>query len=275
MGYIYKIINDVTDKVYIGKTTQTVEKRFKEHKRRSIYNDKYHLYRAMRKYGVEHFFIEEIEECPSEVLSDRERYWIDYYDSYNNGYNMTVGGDGNLLYNYKEVANKYLELKSEKETMAYFGCSFAVVQKACKEYNIKIQRGNTKEFWESEIGQEKKRKLSILMKNRPKKPVSEETRKKISKNKREWYKNNLPPSLGKKATLETRKKQIQNSGMAKKVICLETKKVYSSALQASKDVGLKSSSGISQCCAKRGKTARKLHWAFYDEDSIERGDCYQ
>lgn len=113
------------------------------------------------------------------------------------------------------------------------------------------------------------------MKNRPKKPVSEETRKKISKSKKEWYKNNLPPSLGKKATLETRKKQIQNSGMAKKVICLETKKVYSSALQASKDVGLKSSSGISQCCAKRGKTAGKLHWAFYDEDSIERGDCYQ
>lgn len=266
MGYIYKITNDVTNKVYIGKTTSAIEKRYKEHIKQSKYNNKYHLYRAMNKYGLEHFHIEEIEECLSDKLSEREKYWIKYYDSFKNGYNMTMGGDGNLIYNYKEIANKFLELKNEKKTAIFFECSPSIVQKACVEYNIEIPKGSTKEFWESKEGQIKKEKLSNYMKNRSKKPVSEEARRKMSLSKKEWYKNNASKSIGRKASLETRKKLIDNSGMAKKVICLETKEIYSSALQAAKSIGLKSSSGISRCCAGQAKTAGKFHWSFYDPD---------
>ncbi len=183
-----------------------------------------------------------------------------------NGYNMTMGGEGNLIYNYKEIANKFLELKNEKKTAAFFECSPSIVQKACAEYNIEIPKGSTKEFWKSKEGQIKKEKLSNYMKNRPKKPVSEEARRKMSLSKKEWYKNNASKSIGRKASLETRKKLIDNSGMAKKVICLETKEIYSSALQAAKSIGLKSSSGISRCCAGQAKTAGKFHWSFYDPD---------
>jgi hypothetical protein len=50
----------------------------------------------MRKYGIDNFNIEVIEECPEEDLILREAYWISYYDSYKNGYNMTEGkGEGN------------------------------------------------------------------------------------------------------------------------------------------------------------------------------------
>jgi hypothetical protein len=48
----------------------------------------------MNKYGNEHFHIEEVEECPLEILSEREKYWIKYFFSYENGYNATMGGDG-------------------------------------------------------------------------------------------------------------------------------------------------------------------------------------
>ena len=48
----------------------------------------------MRKYGIEHFTIEAIEECPINILSEREKYWISEFDSYHNGYNATLGGDG-------------------------------------------------------------------------------------------------------------------------------------------------------------------------------------
>jgi hypothetical protein len=34
----------------------------------------------------------QIEECNNDLLNDRERYWINYYDSYKNGYNNTYGG---------------------------------------------------------------------------------------------------------------------------------------------------------------------------------------
>lgn len=92
MGYIYKITNNINGNVYIGQTTGTIEKRFNEHKRDAIKGCQYALHRAMRKYGIDNFSIEEIEECLAEELNDREIYWISFYDSYYQGYNMTIGG---------------------------------------------------------------------------------------------------------------------------------------------------------------------------------------
>lgn len=62
----------------------------------------------MNKYGPEHFHIELIEETDNP--EERERYWIQYYGSYHNGYNATLGGDGKswlelpeeqIIYDYK------------------------------------------------------------------------------------------------------------------------------------------------------------------------------
>ena len=74
MGYIYKISNDINDKVYIGKTCETVNSRFKEHLRdyKKDTEENRPLYRAMNKYGIEHFSIEQIDECPDSQLVGRE-----------------------------------------------------------------------------------------------------------------------------------------------------------------------------------------------------------
>jgi group I intron endonuclease len=95
-GSIYKITNDINDKVYVGKTLLSIEKRFKEHKQdcQKTRYEKRPLYNAMNKYGVEHFQISLIEECPIEILSEREKYWIKELNTYHNGYNATLGGDG-------------------------------------------------------------------------------------------------------------------------------------------------------------------------------------
>ena len=94
MGYIYRIYNDINEKSYIGLTTNTVETRWKKHLTNSAFV-KYHLYDAMRLYGIEHFFIEMIENVEDKYLAEREQYWIQYYDSFHNGYNETQGGEGN------------------------------------------------------------------------------------------------------------------------------------------------------------------------------------
>lgn len=95
MGFIYMIYNKINNKKYIGQTTRTIEKRYKEHLREVDYNRlNLSLYRAMRKYGVENFDVKEIEECPNEELDEREIYWIDYYNTYGlDGYNETKGGN--------------------------------------------------------------------------------------------------------------------------------------------------------------------------------------
>ena len=93
---IYKITNKCNNKCYIGQSTN-IEKRWKNHL--SVLNNSndhcynYPIYRAMRKYGVDNFMFELLEECSADFLDIREQYWIEYFDSYKNGYNQTIGGN--------------------------------------------------------------------------------------------------------------------------------------------------------------------------------------
>lgn len=114
MPYIYKIVNDINGKVYIGKTLTSIEQRFKEHCKDSQkkHKEQRPLYSAMNKYGIEHFSIEEIEECDINILSEREKFWIESYGSFKNGYNATLGGDGKPYLDYDLVVATYQELKS-------------------------------------------------------------------------------------------------------------------------------------------------------------------
>lgn len=61
----------------------------------------------MRKYGIEHFHIEQIEE--TDKPEEREIYWINFYNSYKNGYNATLGGDGKKYIDYDLVCKVYQE----------------------------------------------------------------------------------------------------------------------------------------------------------------------
>ena len=50
------------------------------------------IHKAIAKYGKENFTLEVKEETEGDLLNEREMYWIQYYDSYKNGYNSTIGG---------------------------------------------------------------------------------------------------------------------------------------------------------------------------------------
>lgn len=141
MSYIYVITNDINGKQYVGKTNWTIEKRFKEHlkDRRRAQFEKRPLYNAMNKYGIEHFSIEQLEECDESVVNDREIYWIKKLDTYKNGYNATLGGDSKHYYNYQEIANKYLELGTIYKTAQYFNCDRNTVSVACRQCGVEIE----------------------------------------------------------------------------------------------------------------------------------------
>lgn len=131
-GKIYKIYNDVNDKLYIGKTVSSIEKRFQEHcaDNKKERCEKRPLYNAMNKYGIEHFFIELIEECDLKELSEKEIYWIGYYNSYKNGYNATLGGDGKILYDYDLIVQLYQNGLTGKEIANQLVCDIDTVRKA-------------------------------------------------------------------------------------------------------------------------------------------------
>ena len=56
------------------------------------------IHKAMRKYGIDNFSFEVLEECDIERLDEREQYWIAYLDSMNRekGYNLVSGGQSNM-----------------------------------------------------------------------------------------------------------------------------------------------------------------------------------
>lgn len=51
----------------------------------------------MKKYGIDIFTIEKIEECSDEIVNEREQYWINFYNTYIDGYNCTLGGEGTSI----------------------------------------------------------------------------------------------------------------------------------------------------------------------------------
>lgn len=88
---IYKITNKINQKVYIGQTIGTLENRWKRHQNDALNNIlNTHFARAIRYYKPENFIIEIIDIANNqEELTKKEYYWINYYDSVNNGYNET------------------------------------------------------------------------------------------------------------------------------------------------------------------------------------------
>ena len=141
MGYIYQIVNDVNEKVYVGKTELTIEQRWKQHlrdsKKENIKNRP--LYKAINKYGEEHFHISVLEECDTKDLSEREIYWIDKLESFTKGYNATYGGDGKHYINDDEILKLYLEGKSCAEIKRLLNYDMGSIRKVLNNNNITAQ----------------------------------------------------------------------------------------------------------------------------------------
>jgi group I intron endonuclease len=107
---IYKIQNKVNSKIYIGQTKYDVSARVREHLSSSS-----HIGNALRKYGIQSFDVSVIDSANDrEILSDKEIYWICFYDcKHPNGYNHTDGGEG--LFNPSEDVIEKIRKASLKQ----------------------------------------------------------------------------------------------------------------------------------------------------------------
>ena len=147
-GIIYKITNKINNKIYIGLTHRQLIDRWRQHikasryKYYSDYNNK--LHRAIRKYGEENFQIELLEETNTNLLNEREKYWIKFYNSKETGYNISNGGEGYSLYIYEDIYKKWEKGKSCKEIIKETGISYTTLAEILNKYGItseeRIQR---------------------------------------------------------------------------------------------------------------------------------------
>jgi hypothetical protein len=101
---IYYIKNLVNGKGYVGQHCGDADSRWRQHLREALQVENPRpLYAAMRKYGLQNFEYEVLEQIPLELgqkeLDLREIYWIHNKNTYilnGHGYNLTLGGGGNL-----------------------------------------------------------------------------------------------------------------------------------------------------------------------------------
>lgn len=144
MAYIYKITNKINQKSYIGKTTRTPHERFEEHKReakRDRSKDR-PFYKAINKYGMDNFTLETIEECPDEIASEREQFWIQAYATFKNGYNATYGGDGKPYVDYNLVVELYEQFKNQTKVAEVMGIHLDTVSYILDSMNIEKISGS-------------------------------------------------------------------------------------------------------------------------------------
>ncbi len=242
---IYKITNKINGKCYIGQSVD-IERRLNEHKNCKV--DK-PIYRAFKKYGIDNFTFEILEECSQEELNEKEIYYINFYNSTTdgNGYNLEHGGEFKDIVLCEEAKKK--QSKSFKET----------ISKMPKE---------DFEKWHKKIGAKHKGKT-----------VSQEQREKISKTLKEYFKNEeyrkklSEKHKGKVLSLSTRlklsmAKQEQMKEYAKKVLQYDLNgnliAEYDSLQEASKKTGF-CISGIGNCCNGKAHTCNGFKWK-YDEE---------
>ena len=241
MGLIYKATNKLNNKSYIGQTIKTLEERQKEHFYMAFNKNKdTYFYKALRKYGKENFEWEILENnILKEQLNEKEKFWINYYDTFNQGYNLTQGGDSTD--NLEKWRKENPELAKESAKLGY-------------------------------------KKMKDILKNNPeleqrrKEKATEGMKRYIEEHKKEWKENSYNTYLKHKEQQDNQMKQfhIQQS---KKVLCVETGITYPSASEAARQTKI-SQSNISSCCrgerlsAGKGKNKEKLHWKYIDEDKL-------
>lgn len=112
MGEIYMIKNKLNNQMYIGQTKYTASYRYKKHIAVALNtNRNLRLYNSMRKYGIENFELLVLEENVAEEDLDRlETYYIEKYDTLNNGYNNTKGGVGIRGYHHSPETRKKMSI---------------------------------------------------------------------------------------------------------------------------------------------------------------------
>lgn len=105
---IYKATNKTNNKIYIGATKKSLNERKHAHYLKAKYNSKQYFHNAIRKYGEDNFLWEIIEDNINDqkILDEKEIHYIKFFDSIQNGYNISTGGGGgdNIKFNPNRAA---------------------------------------------------------------------------------------------------------------------------------------------------------------------------
>ena len=199
---IYKITNKITGKIYIGKdTTSNI----------NYYGSGILIKRAIKKYGIQNFVKEIIDRTEDYVaLSNKEKYWIESYDSTNPliGYNISLGGDGgDTLSKHPDIQiiKEKISSNSPKKGKTYeeaFGVEYA--EKYKQNLSGKIPHNKNKTY-NLLYGKSKSEQIKKIISDNTKKNWTDERKLKQS----ELGIKNIENNLNRKDVINNNKKRLK------------------------------------------------------------------
>lgn len=114
---IYLITNTLNGKQYVGQTVKGYKYRFNQHcsfalnKRKTCSQV---VDAHIKKFGINNFKVELLEQVDYELRNEKEQYYIQLYNTYENGYNYTIGGDYNPMLDLNVKEKHKLKMKSSE-----------------------------------------------------------------------------------------------------------------------------------------------------------------
>lgn len=289
---IYKIENKINGKIYIGQSI-AIKTRWQQHKYEAKTGESQApLYLALRKYGIENFSFEVLEECPQELLNEKEIFWIAHYKSNDRdfGYNVLAGGqNGGVLYPNEWFYELWDAGFTVTEIKKELGVSLGTVSsklEGYKDYNVhnSRSRGAVKAIQEGKIFPNQniyEVHQYDLLGNYIQSFSDASSAAKHYSNKANNSDNITHVINGIQQTaygFQWSKEKVERmkpvpTRMGKLVECIETGQLFPSTVEAAKWAGLKSKSGVRECCVgivksagKHPETGEKLHWRYYEDN---------
>jgi group I intron endonuclease len=155
---IYKITNKKNKKSYIGCTIKSIEDRFREHvsrckKRKSKICD------ALKKYGKDGFILEQIDSCDNvNKMYELEKFYINKHDTYNKGYNLTIGGEGCIGYTHSDEVIQ-LTSKGRENGFTHKDLTYEEIYGKDSKKQKEKRSKSVKDYWSNISDEEKKRRV--------------------------------------------------------------------------------------------------------------------
>lgn len=268
---IYMILNKANAKCYIGQS-EDVKRRVDAHERALRHNTHYnkHLQSAWNKYGADSFEFTMLEFCPEELLDEREVYYIETYNSFNNGYNMNIGGSSNRGYKHtdeskQKMAESHPDVSGENNPMYGHAVQEFMTQDGIKKWKHNISMavsGDKNPFYGKTHSDETRKKISVARKGKLVGESNPRYGQRLSKEQKEHL------SDARKLYIEQnpRFRYLHST----KVYCLSTNELFDSIADAARKYSI-SGGNISTCCSGKVNYAGvnddgvRLVWVYHDD----------
>ena len=281
--------NIITGKQYIGLTSKGIEKRWKSHIAFAKKHNKYYFHRAINKYGIDSWKHEILEDNIKNIEDANmlEKFYINKYDTFNNGYNSTIGGDGTT--GNRSVTEKTIRYKESRNIHKDYGIEELCIDDMSKKYNISksnlcsVSKGNRKNVsgWYlynqeslSDIENKKEDYFSsklITVYNEITLAIVTGNSKEVSKliglkysNLKRIYEGEISSTLGYRLLDESKIKVVSQYDCNDKIVA-----IYDSPKTATNIISAKSSSGIVSCLNNSQEYCYGFKWKYEYINSYE------